>query len=1655
MKKAFIKNPFSSKKGYERVYRTGDVVSFMQDGNIQFVGRKDSQVKIRGFRIELTEIENVILEYPNIKNCVVVDFTDENTCEKYLVAYIVGENKIDVNKLNDFILKKKPPYMVPKVTMQISEIPMNQNQKVDKRKLPVPIQIFEDVKKPQNNMQKKIFKIVSSVIGEDSFGIDTSIFMAGITSIGTVRLNVLLSKEFDVVVQTKDLKENDTIEKLEKFLMEEKEQKHTEKNEEKDEYGISKTQAGIFVESIANQNSTIYNIPMLFELDNSIDLKKLKKAILSTIEAHSYIRTKLYINKKQNVIQRRNKEKLDPSIIEEIEIDDINKIKKDLVKPFELLDGDLFRIKIIKSNKKYIFIDIHHIIADGTSLEILIRDVSKAYQGKILEKEEYTGYDVVETESKLRKSKYYTKAKKYYESIFKGCDSDCLPVSDLIESEKEKGGNKYTFKCETANVQKIIDYCEANKLSTNGFFTSAFGFLLSKYCRKESVVFNAVYNGRNDSRLNNTIAMLVKTFPVSCNIVKNETAETFVNKIGNQLIDSMANDIYSFSEISREFTIPLDILFAFQGNNFKFESICGRLAKQETLSTNSAKAPLSVSVFFDNDEIKFEIEYKKDRYNEDFAKSFAESFEKVILEFTLNKKLEEISILSNAGKKDVKDLNNTKAKQNLIAMPRLLEKQAKENPNKIAVISNDYSLTYEDLNKCANKVANYLIEKGVKANDSVGIYINRIMHAYSIREGIMKSGGVFVTTVPDYPDDRIKYIFEDAKAKYIITTEWLYKQRKKLLDEIGIEVILLEEIFKSHNYENPNVEIPLDSLCYIIYTSGSTGKPKGATVTHRNIANMLDINEKNSTLNFYIKNTNVSVSVTSFCFDISILEEDFALSTGKTAVIANEEEIHNPIKLVELFKKYNVDTITATPSFVNSIFDANNFKDAAKILKEISIGGEPVPSNFCERLRKEFEYKGEIVNIYGPTETAVQMTSRLIDYGGKVSIGKPINNVKMYVMDNFGNILPKYAVGEIIIAGECVGNGYIGLPERTKENFFKLDKEKAYKSGDIGYIDRNNEIVVIGRKDNQIKIRGFRVELEEIEKNINSFDGIKQSAVRVLGEGEQQYLCAYYVSNKDIDNDELINFLKKTLTEYMVPKVFVKLNEMPLTVNGKADKKALPMPDNNKNNKLNGKEPRDKVESKVCKFFEEVLGINKVYIDDDFFELGGNSILASKVVIKCMNEKMLVSYSDIFDNTTPEKIAKIIKGNSARQEEKIEDIEKVAKEESNAPELYEVLKYNNIENLDGIKYQDIGNVLICGTLGFLGIHILKELIERKAEKVYCLFRKGDFKTVDDRLKSVMKYYFKTDYSKLVGTKIITIDADITEKNLDKKLEGLDFDTIINCAAIVKHFTNTDIMDRVNVEGVKNLIDVSLKLNKKFIQTSTVSIAGESVNDYVPIDKYLREDELFIGQNLDNKYVNTKFLGEKLVLESIKNNGLKGKIIRFGNLMSRYEDGKFQINYDTNAFMKNLKAFTVLGCFSFDDLDAEAEFSPIDEVAKTVILLAGTPDQYTVFHSYNPHIVHFANIIDNLNKLGYNIEKVSKWKFMKRFTEVLKDESKNLSIASLVAYIHAGEENRRFVKASNVFTTKALYRLGYTWPIIDNEYINKLISELKRLGFFDE
>ncbi len=1630
-KEAFLTNPFDKDPLFKKLYKTGDIVRLLPNGEVDFIGRKDGQVKIRGFRVELTEVEKVIREYPDINDATVKDFTDPAGV-KFICAYIVSNKKINIEDLNKFIASKKPPYMVPAYTMQIDKIPLNQNQKVNKKALPLPELKVEEKVMPETDLEREVYDIIKDVLGHESFGVTTNLYEAGLTSVSSIRLTILLSKKFKCDVSNDDLTNNPTIKELIKALGNKDEQKQFEKLAE---YPITKTQEGIFVESVSIPDSTTYNIPFLFKLSNKIDLNKLKEAIIKTINNHEYLKTNLSMNDDGDIKALREEKEAKVSILSMDKLD-----KKALIRPFKILNGDLYRAEIYKTKEgNYLYLDFHHIICDGTSEAIILTDINNAYLGKDLIKEEYTGFEVALDEKELLKTDKLSKAKEFINSLLKDVDGEYLIKKDLkVSKESKLKSVDYNLNVDLNRLKKFI---ENNKLTFNAYFNFAFAFTLSKYLYKYDSLYVTIYNGRNRAMLNNTVSMLVKTLPVYIKYSEEDVILSKLNEMKDNLINLQANDLYSFADIAKEYDIKADIMFAYQGDNFTFDKIGGEKVDVILLESDTPKSAFGLDVFLENNTFRAHFEYDEAIYNEYTIASFERLFELVLNELMVKKTINEINLLPEEDLKLYKKFNSFKEPIPNISFNKLVEKQALLNPDKIAVIGKGGQFNYKEFNENCNKVAHKLLDEGVKLADRVVMLMPRIALAYVVRQGIIKSGGAFVPIDPKYPDDRVEYIITNSGAKYLISTKEIIEEKKEIIKNSKIKAFDIFDIIKSNKITNPNVSIPSDSLCYIIYTSGSTGKPKGVMISHHNLVNYVLDGSNIGTMPYRnIKEGAIGCSFASLSFDASLQEECVPLSHGYTAVIATEEEIENPLKLAQTLNKNHVNIMFMTPSFVSNFIDIKEFVDALKNFKVLDMGAEAVPVELCQKLRK-LGITADIYNGYGPTETTITCTYHRVtdEY---VTIGKPFANSEMYLLDKAGHILPINAIGDLTIAGDSVGMGYLGLPEKTKENFIEIFGRKAYRSGDLARYNNDGNIEFFGRLDNQVKLRGLRVELDEIEKVLNSYPNITRSIILVkTNQVDGDYLAAYFTASKEIDKDDLTKHMAKSLTPYMIPKVMMQLDKIPLTPNGKIDKKALPEIEVKAEAKQI-KKASNALEEKLCQIFAKALGQESIGVDDDFFDLGGTSLSASKVAMLALKENLPIAYKDIFDYSTVSELEKYI--NSLNGEVTLDEKEEKCE--------FEALNYNNVKYIDEIKDEyHLGNILLTGATGFLGIHVFKELLNNK-KHMYLLVRS---KGIDarKRLEGLAAYYFDDPLSEQIDKYVTIIDADIIDNDLDNKLKDIKLDTIINCAAIVKHFSSDDIIERINVGGVNNLIQIASKKKARLIQISTLSVAGENIDNKFEATFKIKENMLSFGQDISNKYVNSKFTAEKNILEAI-DKGLDAKIIRVGNLMGRNSDGEFQANSITNGFMRDLRGYAVLHKFPVNSMDIEVDFSPIDEVAKTILLLATTNKKFTVFHSANSHMIQMGDIIYTMNLLGFDIKVVSDNEFIESMKEMMQDENNNMLVSSLISYASADAHAHSFIGSNNEFSNKALYHLNYKWPITDKDYLTKAIESLMTLGFFE-
>ena len=1632
---AYIENPFTSQKGYERIYKTGDIVRLMTDGNLQFVGRRDAQVKVRGFRVELTEIEEVIRRFNGIEDATVAAF-DDPAGGKFIVAYVVSKQTISAEELAEFIGSEKPPYMVPAVIMQIDSIPLNQNGKVKKAALPVPKREVGKIIAPKNSFQKKIFDVIAKVIGHNEFGITTDIYTAGLTSIGAVKLNVELADTFGISIRIADIKANSTVKKLEKFINSALPQKSYDILED---YPITQTQNGIFVESISMPDSTVYNIPVLVKLSENVDTVKLCKAVTEVINAHPYVKTTLFTNDNGDIRAKRDDSL--PVNIEVKECDTLPDISM-LVYPFELIRSPLYRVAIYKTKDgNYLFMDFHHIICDGTSETVIFRDIDRAYQGENLEKEVFSGFEAALDEQAVSESDKYASAKEYWKNLLYGCETECMPKIEP-ESERKEAGNIIINS--KNDISPIISFCKENGFTLNAYMNAVFSFVLSRFTGKDSISYSTIYNGRNDSRLKNSVLMSVKTLPVIANFKEDTTVKQVIDSIKEQLLCGMSNDICSFAELSHDYGVKSDILFIYQGDDFKFDSLCGYPAEIADISSKTAKAPISINVFLEKGCFKYSVEYRKDLYNMDFCKCLIDSVEETAKAFIKDTYIKNISFVSEKSNRIYEILNASSTVTDDVFCHSMIENIALKNPDKTAVIAAGEELTYKELNEKANIVAHNLLKLNVGTDNIIGLVLDRTKEVMITEIAILKAGGAFLPMIPSYPDERIDYCLTNAESPFVITTKEIKEQRTELFAENKpYKTLLIEELLKGDKKENPNISISENQLAYCIYTSGSTGTPKGVMIEHHSFRNFVKTNR--ISLKYYEGDFDgKALALSSISFDMSLFELFIPLCFGKTLYISSEEEFHNPALMNKLILNNNIQMMVCTPSFMNNMVSMPQFNEAFKKLVTVVVGAEAFPACLYDTL-KEINKDLQIINGYGPTETSVCCSVKELNSSKGITIGRPTGNVKFYVTDKFGHILPPYAVGELIICGEGVSRGYVKLPEKNKASFFTLNGLPAYHSGDCVRLNASSEIDFSGRIDNQVKLRGFRVELDEIEKVMCEFEAVKQSKVIVRNNGTEDYLAGFFTAEKKIDENALASFMKSKLTYYMVPAVLMQIESMPLTPNGKIDKNGFPNVSKVTERKSGKKAPKKSLEQRLCEIFASVLNTEEIYADDNFFELGGTSLTASKVTMILMSENIEVKYGDIFDNPTPEQLAEFIE---QRNSTLITAESKIGKTDKSITR--DALKYNTVKYAHEVKRENLGDVLLTGAVGFLGTHILKELLDTESGHIYCLVRKGSHETAEIRLKTMLIYYFSNGFDEEMQSRITVIDADITDVSLKDTLKNVPFDTVINCAACVKHFSDNDILNQINVHGVENLIEVCKAKNAKMIQISTVSVPGIHTEESYEKQIRMHENELFVIDDMDNKYAISKYKAELKMFDAIES-GMKGKVIRVGNLMGRYSDGEFQANMETNMFMSGIRGFAIMGKYPISHMTDPMRFSPVDCTAKAVVLLSGTNDKFTAFNADNRYGFDEMKIIDACNQNGITILPYDDEEYYREFKQKLGDDSINAKLNGLAAY---DVKDAHAVDTDNLFTTNILYRIGFSWPLVDNSYLERAINSVMTLDYFD-
>ena len=1644
----FLANPFCDdpQSAYSHLYRTGDIVRWMPDGKIEFIGRRDGQVKIRGFRIELSEVEAVVREFPGVRDATVAAF-DHPSGGKYVAAYVVADEPLDVDALGDFIRARKPPYMVPAATVQLERIPLNQNGKVNRRALPEPnlsaqAEALPDDARPLNALEQELHAIVADILGTQAFGVTTPLAQCGLTSIQTIKLLTLVYKRFGVDIQPKELSGSSSLQTIENFVLDAwmkgggPSQAQAPAQPREFRAPLTFAQTGVYYECLKHPESVAYNIPALLRFERDTDPQALAKAAEAVVAAHPVLNTH-FVREGEDVFLVP----ADKPFAAEVRTTDsegLAALRDSFVRPFDLDAGPLARITVASAEDgTYLLADFHHLAFDGASMGIFLQDLQAALGGEPVEAEGYSYADRARDEQAFAASEEFQENGAYVAELLKDFEA-ATELSADVRGRREAGRRKEL--AEPFDLALVEQAGRRLGVTPAGLMLAATSYALSRFVNDRNVFVATISNGRADVRTARTVGMFVNTLPLHVELA-DVSAGDFVRTCAAALDAAREHEAYPFARVSADFGFAPQVMYEYQVGVVEFPQLPG-LVGVESLEGDAAKFKLTIRIEEQAGQAVVAIAYDDALYTEELVRSLARSI--AIASEGLaagdSAPVRSLSLLDDARREQLAGFHQEATGEPAFRLYHEgLELQAQARPHERALVACDGTFTFAELNALANRIAHALMQRGVAPRSRVALLLPRTSRVVAAIFGVMKAGCAYIPCDPAYPVERVNHILGDSAAALVVTTADRVPGYANAVD--------VEELLACTDDTNPRTDVGPDDLAYLIYTSGSTGKPKGVMLTHAGVCNFHTNHPANILVDALVRKAHAFLSVTTLSFDMSVKELGTPLVNGLAVVLADESQVNDPAKLAKLFRETGADAFNATHSRLRQYLELPAFARAIAGCSVVLSGGEKYTEGLLPLLQKTTD--ATIINTYGPTETCVSSNMADLTHAERISVGRPLYNVWECVVDADGNELPVGVVGELYIGGPGVARGYNGLPDKTKEAFVEWQGRRMYRSGDYARWTNEGFVEILGRTDNQIKLRGLRIELGEVESALAAVDGITAAVVKIAQIRGVEHLCAYYVASRPMDAGEVRDEVSKTLAGYMVPTAYRQLDALPLTPNGKVDLRSLPAAELYRSGEVVA--AQGEVEQAFCDIFRDILGLEDVGATDSFFEIGGTSLMAIRVTVEAEKLGYAVTYGDVFANPSPRALAALCGEGAAEKDAALERDAEV--EDFDYADIDGLLAANTLRSFAEGASRELGDVLITGATGFLGVHVLHEYLESTTGTAWCLLRGHADLSAERRLAQQLFYYFERDYTSLFGTRIRVLDGDVTRPLALP--EDARVDTVINCAAVVKHFSSGTEIEDVNVGGVANLVELCLERGATLVQVSTGSTMKAPLKPGIQLVGKTNERQLFVGQDLQNKYVRSKFLAERLVLDAIVRRGLKAKIMRVGNLAPRTSDGEFQINTGTNASMGRLKSYALLECAPYDQLDSTMEFSPIDETARAILLLARTPERCVVFHAFNHHPVYMGDVFLAMGEAGLTVRSVERDAFVQALHEAEADPEKAKVLTSMLAYARRPTGGPVVVpQAENGYTMQVLYRLGFHWNATSYEYVGQFLQGLVTLGFFD-
>jgi amino acid adenylation domain-containing protein len=1256
----------------ERIYKTGDLATWQTDGNIEYLGRIDNQVKVRGFRIELGEIEAVLSQCSDVQTVAVI-VREDTPGDQRLVAYVVlaADSQATSGELRQFLANQLPAYLVPNTFVILDNLPLTPNGKCDRRSLPVPEtqELSDHYIAHKSPTEEILAQIWAQVLKVERVSREDNFFELGGHSLLATQVMSRLRETFQVELPLRSLFTASTIAEL-ALEIEQSQQVISAPpiltRTDNINLPLSFAQQRLWFLDQLEPNSAFYHLGGALRLEGTLNLTALEQSLKEIINRHEALRTNFITINGQatQIIHPATNWQL--SIIDCQHLTNTNSLEiAEAEKPFNLAQDCLFRATLfVRSPLEYhLLVTMHHIVSDGWSIGVFFQELTRLYtaytQGLPSPltpiKIQYADFAIwqwnwLQGEVLSNQLNYWRKQLANAPAFLP------LPTDRPRPAIQTFIGSHQQFKLSQPLSQKLNQLSQEHGVTLFMTLLAAFATLLYRYTGQTDILVGSPIANRNRREIEGLIGFFVNTLVLRLNLDNDLSFQDLLTRVREISLAAYAHQDLPFEMLVETLQPQRDlshtplfqVMFVLQNTPIADLELTD--LKVSPLSTENTTAKFDLTLSMENLEegLVGVWEYNTDLFDDSTIERMSGHFVTLLEDIVANptKPILRLSLLTEAEKLQLLIKN-----QGILVdysqdqcIHQLFEAQVKQTPDAVAVVFENKQLTYRELNDRANQLAHYLHTLGVGSEVLVGIAVERSLEMIVGLLGILKTGGAYLPLDPDYPQERLQFMLEDSQVPFLITQPSLLEK----LPPSQATFICLDDIqnqVSEYSQDNLKNGLTVSNLANVIYTSGSTGKPKGVMVEHRGLVNLALAQIQS----FAVNNNSRVLQFASFSFDACISEILMTFGSGATLYLAKKDALLPGQPLIECLQKDEITHVTLPPSALAVLP-----KEPLPNLQTLIVAGEACSLD----LVKQWSVGRNFFNAYGPTEASVCASiGECYQDDLKVTIGKAIANVQIYILDSHLQPVPVGVPGELYIGGIGVSRGYLHRPELTAEKFIPNPFDPLptsptsptgllYKTGDLARYLPDGNIEYLGRIDNQVKVRGFRIELGEIEAVLSQCSDVQTTAVivREYTPGDQR-LVAYVVLTPDsqTSSSELRQFLANQLPAYLVPNTFVILDSLPLTPNGKCDRSSLPAPDDQARKNIQKIAPRNLVELQLTQIWSEVLGINDPGVEENFFELGGHSLLAVRL-ISCIEQKLgkNLPLTSLFQNGTIASLAQLI-----------------------------------------------------------------------------------------------------------------------------------------------------------------------------------------------------------------------------------------------------------------------------------------------------------------------------------------------------------------------------------------------------------------------------